>query len=230
MPLTPRKFPRIRHLPWSEGVTEGDLLLSDPSIFAGSEVVVTEKLDGENRTLARDFTHARSPGDSDRTPTLRAARSHVRALHGRVAHLIPPDLRIVGEDLYARHSIAYRLPALFFVFAAVEGDTVLPWEATLTYAALLELPHVPVLYRGPWDEAAVRGCYRRAPTPWSSEPEGYVARVVDGFTYDQAGFDQSIAKFVRAGHVQTDEHWMHGALVRNELDPGVAQRGTREPW
>lgn len=35
--------------------------------------------------------------------------------------------------------------------------------------------------------------------------EGYVVRTVEGFAFDE--FASHIAKWVRKGHVQTDEHW-----------------------
>lgn len=46
--MTYYKYPRTYHLPWSPGVSEDDKTISDISIFRDSEVVVSEKLDGEN--------------------------------------------------------------------------------------------------------------------------------------------------------------------------------------
>ena len=45
--------------------------------------------------------------------------------------------------------------------------------------------------------------------------EGYVVRLADSF--DVGDFSKSIAKYVRAGHVQTDEHWLDKPMVKNEL-------------
>ena len=45
--------------------------------------------------------------------------------------------------------------------------------------------------------------------------EGYVVRTVAGFAHEE--FADHVAKYVRAGHVQTDEHWMHRAVVPNGL-------------
>lgn len=45
--------------------------------------------------------------------------------------------------------------------------------------------------------------------------EGYVVRTTSGFAF--ADFDQHLAKWVRPGHVQTDQHWMHQAVVPNGL-------------
>ena len=42
-----KKYPSTPHLPWSPGTTESDVFVT-PSVFEGKEVVVTEKMDGEN--------------------------------------------------------------------------------------------------------------------------------------------------------------------------------------
>ena len=52
-------YPRTPHLPWSPGATPDDVRAGDPGALRGREVVVTEKLDGENTTLYRDGMHAR---------------------------------------------------------------------------------------------------------------------------------------------------------------------------
>ena len=55
------KYPRTFHLPWSEGKSDDDKVLSDDSQFNGKYVVVTEKMDGENTTIYSDgYVHARS--------------------------------------------------------------------------------------------------------------------------------------------------------------------------
>ena len=46
--------------------------------------------------------------------------------------------------------------------------------------------------------------------------EGYVIRIADNFKYSE--FKSSIAKYVRAGHIQTTKHWRAGrAFTPNEL-------------
>jgi len=54
------KYPRTYHLPWSEEVKSDDKTLHDLSHFIGKEVVITEKMDGENTTWYNNNTHARS--------------------------------------------------------------------------------------------------------------------------------------------------------------------------
>ena len=45
--------------------------------------------------------------------------------------------------------------------------------------------------------------------------EGVVVRRAGAFP-DEV-FSRSLAKWVRKGHVQTDEHWMHQAIVAQKL-------------
>ena len=70
--------------------------------FVGQEVVVTEKLDGENTTLYRRGLHARSLD-----PRPHPSRDWVKRLQGQIGHLIPEGWRVCGENLYARHSLGY---------------------------------------------------------------------------------------------------------------------------
>lgn len=204
------KYPRTYHLPWSPGATRDDRVLDDLSGLEGREVVVTVKYDGECTSLYSDGLHARSL-DYEPHPS----RSRLRALHASLAHEIPAGWRVCGENVYARHSIHYQnLPAHFLVFSVWDArNRCLPWHETVEWAALLGLASVPALYRGVWDEQVVRALYR--PTFEGDELEGYVVRLAESFHYRD--FRRSTAKYVRAGHVQTDQNWMRQAVVPNRL-------------
>ena len=54
------KYPRTPHLPWSPGASQDDVFSLDARHFEGQTVIITEKMDGENTTLYRDYLHARS--------------------------------------------------------------------------------------------------------------------------------------------------------------------------
>jgi len=54
------KYPRTYHLPWSPGVNDDDKVIHDVAVFDNCEIVVTEKMDGENCTMYLDYIHARS--------------------------------------------------------------------------------------------------------------------------------------------------------------------------
>lgn len=207
------KYPRTFHLPWSLGATDDDKTHSPEDIvrmFEGEEVVVTEKLDGENTTIYSDgYTHARSI-DSAHHPS----RARLKALAAEMAHNIPEGWRICGENVYAKHSVRYnRLTAYFYVFAIWdEFNSMLSWNEMVEWATLLDLEVVPLLYRGIYDEEAIRGAWQ-SQSAFGDEGEGYVVRTADAIGAEE--FRSSVAKYVRANHVQTDIHWMHGVVTPN---------------
>ncbi len=206
------KYPRTYHLPWSPGKTDDDRTVEDLGGFEGEQVVVTAKLDGENTTLYRDYMHARSI-EYESHPS----RSWARAEHARIAHDIPEGWRVCAENLYAKHSIKYeRLASYVQVFSVWNDKNVcLSWHDTQEWVELLGLRTVPVLYQGPWGEKTIRGLY--TPTLNGDPCEGYVVRIAGELHYRE--FRRKVAKYVRAGHVQTHGHWMRQALERNGVVP-----------
>ncbi|WP_329499427.1 RNA ligase family protein [Kitasatospora herbaricolor] len=217
------QYPRTPHLPWSPGATADDVRTGDLSGLRGAEVVVTEKLDGENTTLYPDGLHARSL-DSAHHPS----RTWVKALQGRIGPRLAPGLRICGENMFARHSIPYRaLESWFYGFSVWDGPRCLGWDDTVRLLRGLGVPVPPVLWRGTYDERALRAL-RLDP----ERQEGYVVRTVEGF--ERAEFGRRVAKWVRPRHVRTDTHWMHAAVVENGLGPAAAlwavrSGGTADP-
>lgn len=206
----PVKYPRTPHLPWSEGGTPDDILLSNADMFNGMNVVVTEKMDGENTTMYFDRIHARSTSSQDHP-----SRHLVKTLWSHMRFDIPQGMRIVGENLYAKHSIYYeQLPSVFLVFAVFDGNTCLSWNETETWCKLFGLRHVPVLYKGPWEKTQIMQCYT-GQSQCGGLQEGYVVRNADKFSF--SGFTSNVAKFVRKGHVQTSEHWMMQKIVPNVI-------------
>lgn len=202
------KYPRTRHLPWSPGASHDDLIADEVEAFVGQRVIVTEKMDGENTSLYRDHSHARSL-DSRHHPS----RNWVKGLHGSIAHEIPEGWRVCGENLYARHSVAYEaLPSYFMLFSVWDADNrCLDWDSTLEWAELLGLETVPVLYDGVFDAQWLRELELDL-----ERCEGYVVRLASSFRYAQ--FGASVAKWVRPNHVQTDQHWMHQAIIPNGIE------------
>ncbi|WP_037898717.1 RNA ligase family protein [Streptomyces sp. NRRL S-350] len=210
-------YPRTPHLPWSPGAAADDVRAGDLSALAGTEVVVTEKLDGENTTLYRDGLHARSL-DSAHHPS----RAWVKSLQGRIGGRIPDGWRICGENLFARHSIPYTdLESWFYGFSVwTDRDHCLDWDDTVRFLRRLGVPTPRVLWRGRFDERTVRAL-RTDP----DRQEGYVVRSVRGFR--RAEFGERVAKWVRPHHVRTDTHWMHAAVVENGLSPAAALWSVR---
>lgn len=204
------KYPRTYHLPWSEAVTDDDRTLSSLEPFEGLEVVVTEKMDGENTSMYRDHIHARSV-DSRSHPS----RDWVKNFWSQFAHDIPENWRVCGENLWAKHSIAYDdLESFFMGFSIWNGLTCLAWDETLEYFALLGITPVPTLYRGMWEEHLVRSIELDHDTS-----EGYVVRPTGPIHLSE--FPTKVGKYVRAGHVQTRKHWFYGQPVEQNAVKGV---------
>lgn len=208
-----KKYPRTFHFKFSPGVQSDDKVIPNLSKFIGQEVVLTEKLDGENTTLASDCYYARSI-DSVYNWT----RAWVSRMHSVLKHDIPVGLKLVGENLFAEHSIRYEnLNSYFYLFSIwedVDGqeDKCLPYDTICEYAALLDIPMPKVLYRGIFDENIIRNISSNLD---STTVEGLVCRVTKGFSRSE--FKDCVAKYVRKGHVQTDQHWLKNAKQNGSL-------------
>ncbi|BCJ42650.1 2'-5' RNA ligase [Actinoplanes ianthinogenes] len=194
------KYPRTFHLPDSPGASDDDRIQTDLSWLDG-ELVVTEKMDGGNLTFTRDAMYARSV-DSGTQPWDRPAK----ALWAMTSWQIPDGWRVCGESMWARRSVAYTdLPGVFLVFGIWdETDTLLGWDDTVDWARRLELPMVPVLYRG--------GSLSEARSAWSArrtpdDSEGFVVRAAGRIP--AAEFPVKLLKWVRADHVRTEASWRH---------------------
>ena len=203
------KYPRTHHLPWSGNINDDDRVMESLDGLKNEEIVVTEKMDGENTTMYNDHIHARSI-DSDSHPS----RSWVRNFWGSIAHEIPQGWRICGENLYAMHSILYTsLPTYFLGFSIWnERNICLSWDESIEYFAMLGIVPVPVLYRGVFDERVLRDLVKSSSIADKTNHEGYVVRKAGSFTFGE--FRNVVGKFVRKDHVQTVRHWMHGQPMK----------------
>jgi len=203
------KYPKTMHLPWSPGLQNDDRVITSLDRFVGQEVVVTEKMDGENTSMYADGIHARSI-DGRYHPS----RDWVKKFWAEnVAYRIPSFYRVCGENMYAQHSIVYNdLESYFYGFSLWDEEVCVGWDDTLIAFEAWGITPVPTLYRGTFSEEALRKVERNLNL---EKQEGFVVRLVGSFTL--AEFPTTVAKWVRKGHVQTDEHWMHKEVVPNGL-------------
>lgn len=200
------KYPSTHYLPWSRSVEKGDKRISDMSNFEGKRVIMSEKMDGENTTMYKSKIHARSL-DSVNHPS----RNWVKNFWATFQYNIPHDIRICGENCYAKHSIYYtNLTSYFYGFSAWRENVCLSWDETLAIFSDLGIVPVNVLYDGIYDNDFIEG-YEFD----ERKMEGYVVRLADAFPLSE--FENSLGKCVRKGHVQTDEHWMRKAITPNIL-------------
>lgn len=196
-------------MPFSLGRSNDDKVLSNLDHFIGREVVITEKMDGENTTLYPDYIHARSI-DSKNHPS----RDWIKGMHSEISYKIPLGWRICGENLYAKHSIEYNeLESYFYAFSVWnQENSCYNWDFTKNFCDMLGISIVPELWRGIFDEKIVKTLAAGLDT---TKSEGFVMRVTDYIPYNE--FKHGVAKYVRVSHVQTSDHWMYQSIIPNHL-------------
>jgi len=199
-----QKYGRTYHLPFSEGVTSDDKLMRDWHGILEEEIVITEKLDGENSCLKSTGAYARSHGSPTRNPWAKNMWTIWERIKGDLG-----TLEVFGENLYGIHSIEYeQLSYHFYVFAIRDGEEWLSWNEVQFYAELLELPTVPVLERGRFTEQQIKQVIANRMelgSVFGGDCEGFVFRNANKFV--ASDFKYNVLKYVRKNHVQTDEHW-----------------------
>lgn len=204
------KYPRTFHIPFTGCAAADDKVLDGASHFEGVDVVVTEKMDGENCSMMREKVYARSLDSR-----FHESQAWVRNLHAQIAHDIPEDWRLCDENLYAQHSLVYQdLRSYFYLFSIwTDKNVCLSWDETMEWAELFGLEVPKVLYRGIWEEATIK---KLAKTLDTEKHEGFVVRTAGGFHYDD--FRHNVAKWVRPDHVQEGStHWKHQTVKPNGL-------------
>ena len=128
----------------------------------------------------------------------------MRAFHATFAWKIPENIQIVGESVYAKHSIYYdALTTYFYVFAIIDIDKRVfkSVNETIQMCDELGLQYVPILKVGTFD----KDFEIPKKSTFGDTIEGFVVRTIDEFPIDDMG--KNMAKWVRKGHVQTDDHW-----------------------
>lgn len=207
------KYPRTYHAPWSSAVQSDDKIIKNLTSLKGERIIGTVKMDGESATLYNDYYHARSI-DGRHHPS----RDWIKSFWSSIRWDIPDQWRVCGENLFARHSIAYNdLPSFFMGFSVWnERNVALPWDETLEWLDLLGIAPVEVVYDGPFDPAAMKAMAQEV---YARGDEGIVFRTANKIAYRD--FPNLVIKDVRPGHVQTDKHWMHGAGMteQNQMAP-----------
>ncbi|MBA3682923.1 MAG: RNA ligase family protein [Bacteroidetes bacterium] len=212
-----RKYGRTFHYPFSPGTTSDDRINYDywNDISRLQNVIHTEKLDGENNCLNKYGVFARSHA----APTVSPWTSFLREKWNFLKNDLG-DYEIFGENLYAIHSIQYQsIEEHFFVFGVRENDEWLSWEETKFVASAFDMPVVPVLQE--CDDLSDKILFEKNILELVKQPgtfgsvdiqsgksctmEGVVTRNKNN--YSVADFQQNVFKYVRKGHVKTDEHW-----------------------
>jgi hypothetical protein len=201
------KYNRTYHLPWSPGSTNDDRISDNVESLLGTEIVITEKLDGENCGMTDEGVYARSHA----TFTTSAWSREVRQLHKlSVEDELGDGVFLFGENMEGIHSIEYsNLESYFYIFGIRDNDIWIPWEKVEEYSYLLDIPTVPVLFKGVVNsvkelQQIVEDLVSK-PSELGGQREGIVVRTAGMFHNDD--FADNVMKWVRKGHVSTDVHW-----------------------
>lgn len=106
------KYSRTYHVLWSDGISMEEL-------FCDREVVVTEKMDGENSTIySNGYFHARSiSGNTHKS------QDWLKKYLQNWYYLLPEGWRVCGENCYALHSIYYEIENYFNVGMYLSGES-----------------------------------------------------------------------------------------------------------
>jgi hypothetical protein len=201
------KYPRTYHLPFSPGTTNDDRISESVKSILGIDIIITEKLDGSNSSMINEGVFARSHIDFSKNPW----DNEVRQLHEiKVKGNLEDDVFLFGENMEGIHSIEYtNLKSYFYLFGVRDNNIWTPWSVVEEYSYLLDLPLVPVLFKGIVNtEKELKDLVMGFVTEQSElggSREGIVVRNAGVFHNDN--FSDNVMKWVRKGHVQTDEHW-----------------------
>lgn len=135
------KYPRSLHAPISLGTTSDDRFIPDGylDVFRKKELILTEKLDGQNLCFNKHGVFARShaaPTEHPWDKTMVMAWNFIKKDLG--------DLELFGESMYAVHSIEYKqLADHFYLFGIRQNGMWLSWEEVKWWAELFEMSTVP---------------------------------------------------------------------------------------
>jgi hypothetical protein len=201
------KYNRTYHLPWSPGSTNDDRISDNVESLLGIEIVITEKLDGENCGMTDEGVYARSHSTFTTSPWSR----EVRQLHKlSVEDELGDGVFLFGENMEGIHSIEYtNLESYFYIFGVRDNEIWIPWEQVEEYSYLLDIPTVPVLFKGVVNstkelQQIVEDLVSKS-SELGGQREGIVVRTAGMFHNDD--FADNVMKWVRKGHVTTDVHW-----------------------
>jgi RNA ligase len=195
------KYPRTPHLPFSPGGTSDDRRLTSVASFIGKPIVITEKLDGGCTLLHDGVCYARSVSE----PTNHPSFDFIKNVHAPKT-LGTPGTFFYGENMYGIHSIEYDwLQDYFYLFAVKDNLTHkwVSWDRLEAIEFVYDFKLVPLVFKGVMETPGeLEQFIQDSMTP---AKEGFVVRTQEAF-FDHTIFS-NVAKYVRAGHVQTDEHW-----------------------
>lgn len=201
------KYGRTYHLPYSPGSTSDDKISKYVDSLLNIDIVITEKLDGENTGMTDNGVYARSHVAF----TTSAWSKEVRNLHKyKVEGQLGDGVFLFGENMEGIHSIEYtNLTSYFYIFGVRDNNIWTSWNEVEEYSYLLDIPTVPILFKGlvrtEKELKEIVDSLVKRPSKLGGLREGIVVRNAEAF--HNGDFAKNVMKWVRQGHVTTDSHW-----------------------
>lgn len=212
------KYNRTFHLHYSQKSTSDDKKHKDDSMLKGKYVVALEKLDGENTTMLKDYSHARSRDsliDDESRSMIEAYRVYLDSMG--LFEDNPRLDRLVGENMVYLHTVPYdNLSHFFYCFNIAGKDgCYYSWEDFLSVVSKYGIIHPNVIYEGLYDKDEILAKYKSYKES-NPQCEGFVIRNVDAFSYDD--FSLNVGKYVDKGfEITTSSHWRSSVKSMNKL-------------
>jgi len=139
---TSKKYCRTLHAQISLGTTSDDRFMPNGYVQSFAEMdnlILTEKLDGQNNCFSAKGVFARSHVSPSKHPWDKPLRERWDLIKNDLG-----SLEVFGENMFGIHSIAYKdLESYFYVFAIRDRDYWLSWDEVKFYANMLDFPTVP---------------------------------------------------------------------------------------
>jgi hypothetical protein len=209
------KYPRTLHLPFSPEIHSDDKTINIDTLneLLSHQIVITEKMDGGNCMMQKGVgVFARSHSLPTSCPTFNL----IKNIHFfPKEYLMNDNYLYFGENLYAVHSIKYEnLEDTFFLFKIYDKEKKL-W---LSYTDVVEEAQrlnfkMPNIIKSGFFTFKELQIFLDSDIKTRNNFEGYVINNMDSFGKDE--FSNNVVKYVRLGHVQTDEHWSKNWVKSN---------------
>lgn len=214
------KYNRTYHVSFSEEKHLDDKTMIrslEEYLLNYQEVIMSVKLDGGNTCLSVKGVFARTHS----VQTSCSSFNYIKNVHYYPKlHLLNPNYKYFGENMYAKHSIEYNeLTDYFYIFNILDLETNewLSFDEVVKEAERLNFQVVPVVFSGKSNSKEIEKFIKNVVMKqqfFGGDCEGVVIRNKNRFSNEK--WNENICKFVRKGHVQTDEHWS-SSWVKNKL-------------
>lgn len=217
------KYNRTEHLSFSEEKHADDKTMNkayEDNLINNEEIIVSIKMDGGNTCMDKNGIYARTHSQVTTCPTFDYIKN--KHYYPKLSFL-NEDYKYFGENMYAKHSIEYNeLTDYFYLFNIknIKTNTWLSYDELLEEAKRLDFNFVPVVFVGKTNTKDLKLLIKEVMKDkfFGGEVEGVVIRNKNSFHNDD--WEKNVGKFVRNGHVQTDEHWSKNLIKNNLIKKG----------